>query len=49
MHGTGEFVWADGRRYKGEFAVGQMEGNGVYSWKDGRSYEGQYYKNKKHG
>lgn len=40
MHGAGEFVWADGRKYKGTFIMGMMEGDGIYEWKDGRRYEG---------
>lgn len=40
MHGQGEFTWADGRKYKGEFVIGMMEGHGKYQWRDGRSYEG---------
>jgi hypothetical protein len=35
-------VWADGRKYKGCFAMGMMEGSGIYEWKDGRRYEGEY-------
>lgn len=47
MHGAGEFVWSDGRRYNGEFIMGMMEGSGTYEWKDGRKYSGEYRKNKK--
>jgi len=42
MHGTGEFVWADGRKYKGQFHLGMMEGSGNYEWRDGRMYQGEY-------
>ena len=38
MHGKGEFRWADGRVYNGEYYNDKKHGAGVYSWPDGRKY-----------
>lgn len=32
MSGQGEFTWADGRKFIGEFKAGVMHGYGVYTW-----------------
>ena len=30
MHGKGEFVWADGRKYNGEYLEDKKHGNGDF-------------------
>lgn len=42
MHGTGEFRWADGRVYRGEYVNDKKHGKGVYTWPDGRMYQGNF-------
>lgn len=49
MHGTGEFRWADGRVYSGNYANDKKHGQGVYSWPDGRRYQGQFHEGRQHG
>ena len=47
--GKGEFVWLDGRRYKGEYIEDRKEGYGVFTWADSRVYSGQWLAGKQHG
>ena len=42
MHGIGELMWKDGKKYKGEFKNDKREGNGIFHWRDGRIYDGQW-------
>ena len=42
-------MWADGRRYDGEWELNKMHGYGVFSWADGRKYAGEYVDDKKEG
>ena len=42
--GQGTFVWADGRKYIGEWKAGKQHGVGTYISKDGVAKEG-YWKN----
>jgi len=42
-------VWADGRRYDGEWLENRCNGRGVLTYKDGRRYEGEYKLDKMHG
>ena len=42
MEGRGEFVWADGRSYRGSWKASKLHGSGCYKWPDGRLYEGSY-------
>ena len=42
MHGYGDFSWADGRVYKGEYVDDKKEGQGVFIWPDGREYNGMW-------
>ena len=42
--GHGTFVWADGRKYIGEWKAGKQHGVGTYISKDGVPKEG-YWKN----
>lgn len=39
MTGRGFMVWADGRRYDGEWFENRCNGRGVLTYKDGRRYE----------
>lgn len=41
MTGRGFMVWADGRRYDGEWFENRCNGRGVLTYKDGRRYEVQ--------
>jgi len=46
MHGKGEFVWPDGRKYTGDYLYDRKEGHGVFLWNDGRRYEGNWLNGK---
>ena len=34
MHGKGEFIWPNGRLYKGDYVNDKREGFGEYTWLD---------------
>ena len=38
--GSGEFLWGDGRKYKGEFKNDLKQGYGILEFPDGRKYQG---------
>lgn len=40
--GTGEYLYENGDRYKGEFLDGLRNGNGLYVYKNGDSYKGAF-------
>lgn len=40
MHGKGTYVWADQRKYEGEYLNDKKHGFGTYTYPDGRSYTG---------
>lgn len=40
QHRTGEYVFATGDRYEGEFANNVFDGEGSYTWVDGANYAG---------
>lgn len=42
MHGSGLYLWADGRRYQGEYKQDKKDGFGVYMWANGRTYYGMW-------
>ena len=42
-------IWADGRRYDGEWLENRCNGRGVLTYRDGRRYEGEYKLGLKHG
>jgi len=47
MHGYGEFLWKDGKRYIGFYAKDKKEGFGIYYWSNpNRAYIG-FWKNGK--
>jgi len=35
-------MWADGRKYEGEYVNDKKHGYGIYTYPDGRSYKGQW-------
>ena len=37
----GVYVWADQRKYEGDWYKNKMHGFGITTWPDGRIYEGQ--------
>lgn len=47
MSGKGEYIWADARKYVGDWLDNKLHGKGIYTWPDGRKYEGEYYNDKK--
>jgi len=49
MHGQGVYMWADGRKYEGEYVNDKKHGYGIYTYPDGRSYKGQWASGKQHG
>ena len=46
MNGKGVFIWADGRKYEGEYKNDKKEGFGEFEWVNGKKYRG-YWKNGK--
>ena len=42
MHGFGEFVWPDGKKYIGNYVEDKKEGYGEFSWQDGKVYKGMW-------
>ena len=46
---VGCYIWADGRKYIGQWANNKMHGKGVFTWPDGRYYEGDYFDDVKQG
>jgi hypothetical protein len=38
MHGRGNLLFEDGRRYIGELAEDVLSGYGIFLWPDGRRY-----------
>merc|ERR1719223_240991 len=52
MHGRGKHVWADGRKYEGNFEGGKFNGQGKMSWTSPGGtmvYEGNYVDDLKDG
>ncbi len=49
MDGRGTYIWADGRKYEGEYVNDKKDGYGVYTWADGRKYQGYWANGKQHG
>lgn len=42
MHGEGEFVWPDGRKYTGLYSKNKKHGKGVFYWTNGKNIEGTW-------
>lgn len=40
MDGQGVFLWADGRKYTGQYLDDKKHGEGTFEWPDGRKYRG---------
>ena len=38
--GFGNYVWEDGRKYKGYWLNNKMHGKGIFEWPDGKKFEG---------
>ena len=49
LTGSGQIIWPDKRRYKGEVQNGLAEGEGRMTFIDGKSYEGSFRQGKMHG
>jgi len=47
--GRGEFVYADGSRYKGEFRAERKHGRGVFKSASGDTYDGEYKNDTREG
>jgi 1-phosphatidylinositol-4-phosphate 5-kinase len=41
-HGLGEYRWASGNLYKGEYKFDKRDGYGQMKWADGSSFEGNW-------
>jgi hypothetical protein len=41
-HGSGEYTWSDGHRYKGDYQFGVPEGRGEFQSVEGDVYEGEF-------
>ena len=46
MDGYGEFIWPDGKKYKGNYIEDKKEGYGEFFWPDGRIYRGNWLEGK---
>ena len=52
MHGKGELIYIDGRRYVGEYKNNLRDGKGTFVTKEGRNeheYNGWWQNNNRHG
>lgn len=49
MEGKGQEVWADGRKYDGDFKNGKKDGEGTFEWPNGNKYVGSWRGDKMHG
>lgn len=48
-HGRGEYIWTNGDRYQGDFAVGLKDGNGILYFSNGDKRVGVWKEDKLHG
>jgi len=46
-HGTGTFIWPDGRKYIGQWANGKQHGNGTFLAVNGQQREGEWVNGKR--
>jgi len=42
MHGYGNYVWQDGRKYEGNYSFNKKHGKGTYTYSDGSKYRGDW-------
>ena len=49
MHGYGDYVWQDGRKYEGQYQFNKKHGHGTYTYSDGSKYRGEWYDGMQHG
>lgn len=49
MHGEGNYVWQDGRSYKGRYEYNKKHGFGTYTYSDGSQYRGNWVHGMQHG
>lgn len=50
MHGYGEFLWRDGKKYAGFYVQDKKEGFGIYFWESlNKVYIGFWKNGKQHG
>lgn len=42
MHGFGNYVWQDGRKYEGNYRYNKKHGVGTYTYSDGSMYRGEW-------
>ena len=48
-NGQGTMIWDDGRKYVGNWTMGQIDGKGKITYASGATYDGQWKKNQLHG
>jgi hypothetical protein len=48
-HGSGMYLWADGRTYEGDFYQNQRQGTGHFVWPDGATYHGDFWQSQRQG
>jgi hypothetical protein len=46
MSGVGETVWADHKRYTGDYIDDKKHGHGTFNWGNGKIYEGGWINGK---
>ena len=49
MHGNGEYIYANGGKYTGDWENGKHHGKGIMTFANGSLYEGEFAFNKKNG
>lgn len=45
----GETIWADKKRYVGEYLDDKKHGHGTFEWGNGKKYEGEWINGKQNG
>ena len=49
MHGYGEFIWVEGKKYAGFYKFDKKEGFGIYYWPNNRFFVGFWKGGKQNG
>lgn len=44
MHGKGEYVWSENKRYVGGYKHNLRDGYGEFYWPDGKIFKGKWVK-----